>query len=102
MPNQGFPCPSGSAKAARPVGQALPDRALSRSGVHYLVDALVAQPECLGDLSKRSPGGVEAPDRMLVADLSLVGPVLEVEGTISRLAGLANQPRIEGHVCLLW
>lgn len=88
----------GSAEAARPVGLTFLHGPLPGSGVHDLMDPLVAQAERLGDLPKGCTGPMEAPDGVLVPDLGLIGLVLEVERTVTRLARLPNEFPVEGHV----
>lgn len=62
------------------------------------MDPLIAQPERLGDLAERCTGRMEAPDGMLVADLGLIGLVLEVEHTVPRLARLPKENPVERHL----
>jgi len=88
----------GSAEAARPVGLTFLHGTLPGSGVHDLMDPLVAQAERLGDLPKGCTGPMEAPDGVLVPDLGLISLVLEVERTVTRLARLPKEFLVEGHV----
>ena len=62
------------------------------------MDPLVAQPERLGDFSKRCAGRMEAPEGVLIPDLGLVGLVLMVERAVPRLTGLPEEFSVECHV----
>jgi hypothetical protein len=56
-----------------------------------LVDALVAEIECLGDLTHRSAGGVKPTYRMVIVDPRAVGFVLEVQEAGTEVARLRQR-----------
>jgi hypothetical protein len=68
-----------SAKAACPVGQALLDGALARSGIYDLMDPLVAEPKSISDLPQGRTCAVESAHGVLIPHLALIGLVLKVE-----------------------
>jgi hypothetical protein len=55
-----------------------------------LVHALVAEVECLGDLTHRAAGRVQPPDRVVVVELGAIGVVLELEQAGAELARLCE------------
>jgi len=69
----------GPTEAPRAVGPAFPDCPFAGSDVDDLMDPLVAEPECIGHLAKRSTRRVKLPDGVLVGNRGLVRLVLKVE-----------------------
>ena len=88
----------GPTEAARPVSLAFLNGALAGSRVHDLMDPLVTEPERIGDIPKRCSGRVQSPDGVLISNLSPIGLELEAHCTISLVAGLPEELRIECHL----
>ncbi len=55
-----------------------------------LVHALVAEVECLGDLTHGAAGRVQPPDRVVVVELRAIGLVLKLEEATAKLARLGE------------
>jgi hypothetical protein len=84
------------AEGARRVDPALLQRALAGGEIHDLVDALVADPKRIGDLPQRRAGRMQAPDRMLVADLCELALVLELDERSRSPRAVASRSRSTG------
>jgi hypothetical protein len=63
-----------------------------------LVDPLMAQAQCLGDLPQRPAGRVQAADRLVIVHLGPVGGMLRHGQVLLGALGRAHQLRIKPHL----
>jgi hypothetical protein len=67
----------------------------ARARVDDLMDALMAEPEAVGDLAKRSAGDVEPPDRVVVLGTRPLDLVLKIHEAIAGLDRRAENLCVE-------
>ncbi len=78
-------------EATHDVRSRLFDRDLAFHAFHDLVDPLVAQTEGISYLSKRSAGGMQPADRVLVAQPRALCVVVQVDDAVSSVRGLFQE-----------